>query len=323
MICPRYLAGLVDGEGYLALARIRRPGRSPEYCVRLVVYNTNLELLCRVQRSWGGTLSSVGQRRVRWKPSYALIWTNAAASELVQVIAPYLRIKASQATLLLRYQDHLRRLPRSRDPQGHLLPLPAEERLRREGLFSELKELNTRDTRVRGRHSSDGSVPVQRQPVSPRYVAGFVDGEGSLMITRSKSRRHGWVQFHARIAIANTDRRVLEDIQRSFGGILVSGGRREANWNPGFLLVWTDGKVERFLASVGPHLHAKQRQAHLLTEFLRHKHTTVQGRLGKGFAPHPAEVVAYRESCHASMGRLNARGTFAPPRELHPHSRPG
>ena len=62
MISLGYLAGFVDGEGYLALARIRRPHRRAEHCVRLVVYNTSLPVLEDIQRSWGGTMSSIPSR---------------------------------------------------------------------------------------------------------------------------------------------------------------------------------------------------------------------------------------------------------------------
>src|SRR5207249_8870415 len=72
------------GEGYLGLARIRRHHRSPEYCLRLSIYNTNRMILEDIQRTTGGTMSVIGQRQAGWKVSYALIWTNAAAAKLIR-----------------------------------------------------------------------------------------------------------------------------------------------------------------------------------------------------------------------------------------------
>src|SRR2546426_2808376 len=80
MIPSEYLACFMDGEGYLGLARIRRRNRTSEYCLRVSIYNSNLAILKEIQRTVGGTMSDVGRRRPAWKPSYALIWTNAAAA---------------------------------------------------------------------------------------------------------------------------------------------------------------------------------------------------------------------------------------------------
>jgi len=60
-------------------------------------------------------MSAVGQRRAAWKNSYALIWTNAAADRLLRELSQHLRIKATQAELLLEFDDHVRVHPRTRD----------------------------------------------------------------------------------------------------------------------------------------------------------------------------------------------------------------
>ena len=97
MIPVQCLAGFVDGEGYLGLARIRRHHRSPEYCLRLSIYNTNRMILEDIQRTTGGTMSVIGQRQAGWKVSYALIWTNAAAAKLIRKIKPFLIVKSEQS----------------------------------------------------------------------------------------------------------------------------------------------------------------------------------------------------------------------------------
>src|SRR5205809_4407535 len=122
MLSIEYLAGFVDGEGYLGVARIRRRHRSPEYCLRMSVYDSNLEVLTEIRDAYGGTLSSLGQREPAWKPGYALIWTNAAAARLIRVIEPFLVVKANQARTLLAFHDRVQATGRSRDRAGHLLP---------------------------------------------------------------------------------------------------------------------------------------------------------------------------------------------------------
>src|SRR5207249_11767994 len=83
MIPVQYLAGFVDGEGYLGLARIRRHHRSRDYCLRLSIYNTNRMILQDIQRASHETKSATRQPYIVWKVTYALIQTNADAMQLI------------------------------------------------------------------------------------------------------------------------------------------------------------------------------------------------------------------------------------------------
>lgn len=129
------------------------------------------------------------------------------------------------------------------------------------------------------------------------------------MIIRSRSGRYGTLQYCARVAVANTCRRVLEQIQEGYGGILVNQRRGPEEWNPAYGLVWTGGMIGPLLSSIGPHLRVKQEQASVLAKFLRHRMATRQGRSGRFFAPLPEEVLAAREAYRTLLRQLNARGT--------------
>ncbi len=309
LISLRYLAGFVDAEGYLALARIPRSNRSTEYCVRLVVYNTNQEILEQIQRSWGGTLSDVGQRRPGWKPSWALIWTNAGAAEVLRNLAPYLLVKSEQAAVLLGYQDRLKSIRRSRWPDGSLRPLPRRELTRREALFRYVKKLNARDPLIRSRYVDRSlRVPSPDAPSAP-YLAGFVDGEGSVMIVKSKAGDQGRLEYRGRVSLANTDARVLRAIREGFGGMLEEQPPLQSGWNPLHQLVWSEGMAEPLLRTLLPHLRIKQRQARVVLDFIAHKRGTRQEHAGRGFAPLPAETVARRDAYYRTVSGLNARGT--------------
>ena len=144
MVPVEYLAGLIDGEGYVAVGRIPRRGRTHEYPVRVVVYNSNRELLEEMQFRWGGTLSNSGQRKPNWKPGYALIWTNAAAAELLAQVAPFLRVKSKLARALLEYHQRVGMCRRIRDSRGRLLPLSQGEVEFREAFHKHIKGLNAR-----------------------------------------------------------------------------------------------------------------------------------------------------------------------------------
>ena len=256
-------------------------------------------------------MSSVGQRYAAWKPSYALIWTNAAASKLVEAIAPYTRVKSRQAAALLQFQRHLKKCGRLRDSLGHLLALSNRERETREAFYERVKHLNTRDVAVRGRQRGGNRKRRDSRPLSARYLAGFIDGEGSLMINKAKNRMNWNPSYRPRISISNTDRFVLEEIRQSYGGILVYEQRVQRGWNDAYQLIWVGGMVAHVISSITPHLLIKRRQAAVLSTLVRHIHETRQGRQGSNgryFAAHPDRVIAFRERLYRRIRRLNARG---------------
>ena len=314
MVSAEYLAGFIDGEGYLALGRIPRTV-SHEYPVRVVVYNTNPAVLESIRRKWGGTLSYSGPRKPRWKPQYALIWTNAAAAKLLVTVSPYLRVKSKQAVALLEFHRRLRKCRRVRDARGRLLPLSERELEFREAFYRYLKRLNARGRSASTSvlHSNGNGPALRRVGVGPsiEYLAGFIDAEGSLMIAKWKGTGSWNPQYRARISLSNTYRAVLEDVQRAFGGILVDDPRSEVRWKHAYQLVWTGRTVGQLLSSLMPHLRLKQEQAEVMMDFISHQRSSRQGREGRNgrfFAALSDGVIAYREGLYRHMRALNARG---------------
>ena len=308
MVPVEYLAGFVDGEGYLGLARIRRRHRTPEYCLRLSIYNTDRMILEAIQRTNGGTMSAVGQRKTAWKPSYALIWTNAAAARVLRTIKPFLLVKSRQCEALLAFDQRIRAGRRFRDQAGRLLPLSHQEVRSRQVFYIRVKCMNRRGPEGR-RNLSNGAPSPGQTSLSPKYVAGFIDAEGSIMITRTRVADCRTPQYRPRVAVANTQREVLEAIQHQFEGIIADQPARRAAWKGAYQLVWTGGMIALLLQRVGSHLRVKAGQARILNEFMQHRQTTKQGRNGRGFAALPPNVVAFREGLRSEIRDLNRRGS--------------
>lgn len=318
MVPVEYLAGFVDGEGYLGLAKIPRRNGSREYCLRLSVYNSNLPALEEIQRSWGGTMSAPGRRHPGWKPGYALIWTNAAAAQVLRKLGPFLIAKSRQAQALLTFDERLqaqRRRRRSRDQSGHLLPMPKREAKAREGVYQTLKRMNRRGPGGQ-RERLMGLLSGNRFGPSAKYVAGFIDGEGSLMITKARVANCRSPQYRPRVSVANTNRSVLAVIQRSYGGILARQPARKPSWNDAYQLIWTDGRIEPLLSAVGRHLRIKAKQARILIEFIRHQRTDKRARKGRRNFSLSAEALAFRESLRGRIKKLNRKGSPRAHRDL-------
>jgi len=257
-------------------------------------------------------MSAVGQRRARWKPGYALIWTNAKAAHLLRAIGPYLRIKSKHVAALLAFQEHVRRCRRTRDSRGRLLPMSKGELSFREGLHKRLKHLNMRGVIRASEHSMGGRRPRPTRPPSPKYLAGFIDGEGSLMIAKWKSPRNARVYYKPRISIANTNKEILEQIQQRYGGILANQPPRKAAWRFSYQLIWTDGRVGPLLSVVRPYLRIKRIQLGVLEDLIVSRRRALRDReparrRGRNLPP---TVLAHQERLYRQVRQLNRRGAL-------------
>jgi hypothetical protein len=297
----------------VSVARIPR-GHSYEYCLRIAVYNTNPQILREIRRGWGGHLSRVASRRDGWKPGYQLIWTNAAAAMLVSEIEPHLRLKTAQARLMVQFQREVQKTRRKRNSLGRLLPLSARERAVREDFYRRLKRLNRTGPRKASRDQRDfsqGHTSRVIRAISPEYLAGFIDGEGSLMLSKARRVIRQDSAYVARLSIDNTYKSVLEEIQRDYGGGLFEQTPQKVGWSRSYKLLWTGCKVEGPLRLVAPYLRVKRSRARTLIRFIEHKRRTEHGRGGRWSVPPPNWVIAYREALFRRMRVLNSKGLLS------------
>jgi hypothetical protein len=88
-----YFAGLFDGEGCVGFARVRS-----SYFVRVLVVNTNREVLEYLQECFGGDIKA-HRRKSGWKQSWQWRLSWSAAINFLELIEPWLRIKENQAHL--------------------------------------------------------------------------------------------------------------------------------------------------------------------------------------------------------------------------------
>lgn len=131
-------------------------------------------------------------------------------------------------------------------------------------------------------------------PLSPQYVAGFFDGEGCIIVAKDSGARHNKrPSYVLRVDVANTDYRVLEMLQREFGGnIARSHGKNRPcyNWQVNAQL------AKKFLEWVRPYLTVKAEQAWLALEFMS------QRGLGGGKGrPLTEEDYALREGYYLAL----------------------
>jgi hypothetical protein len=108
MIHPAYLAGLIDGEGYIGITRHRNKTgqRGAFHLCQLKISNNCKEILDELKAQFGGSISlnSNRPRHIRClRENWQYMVTARQCLEFLRAIRPFLRIKAAQADLAIEF----------------------------------------------------------------------------------------------------------------------------------------------------------------------------------------------------------------------------
>lgn len=96
----QYAAGFVDGEGCINFAKTKS-----NIFPRVLVTNTNIEILNEFKNKWGGDIKQLSLRKDNWKQGYSwrICWSKAV--EFLSDIEPYLKIKKHQAHAVFAWNE--------------------------------------------------------------------------------------------------------------------------------------------------------------------------------------------------------------------------
>lgn len=103
------------------------------------------------------------------------------------------------------------------------------------------------------------------------YIAGFLDGEGSIAIGKGRTHYSGKRVFYLRLSVHQVDRRPLDALAERYGGSL----RLSTSHKPNPIWEWvvSGTTAAKVLAEVEPLLISKREQAQLALEFQSRKST--------------------------------------------------
>lgn len=156
-------------------------------------------------------------------------------------------------------------------------------------------------------------MPLTRLSEPQRaYLAGIIDGEGSISLVRSNARASARY-IYPYVRVTNTDALLLEWLARLVG----YGSRHYTDEHPRRKVVhhvgWACNEAVAVLRLALPYLVIKRGRAelalHIFERGARAKRDA-GGYFGNGH-PLPDWLVAEREAAFAEMQRLNARGRVA------------
>lgn len=97
-----YMAGFFDGEGCVNMARSARGnGCFP----RVLLVNTNREILEAFRAVYGGDIKSISHRKEGWKPSWIWRLSHSRAIKFLDDIYPWLILKHEQVLTAICWDE--------------------------------------------------------------------------------------------------------------------------------------------------------------------------------------------------------------------------
>lgn len=141
--------------------------------------------------------------------------------------------------------------------------------------------------------------------IDAAWLAGFLDGEGSFMITRQ--RRGESCYYSAAISASNTDRRLVDRCRALAGGLIVRSPMKNTRWKTAYIWSVKGRLVRPLIGAVLPFLVSKRKQAENL---LALRDITRNGSKSGhfGMPVKTAEEVAQRHALYSQVQELNRRG---------------
>ncbi len=144
-------------------------------------------------------------------------------------------------------------------------------------------------------------------PTCASYIAGFVDGEGTITLVKTRRPRNTLgFQFQPTFTIPNSDLSVILSIRHDLGNGRIEM-REDANpkHRTVYSLRFTPRQIRLILPQLLPYLRVKKRQCELVMEYLE----TSQRMTG---VRHTPEYVARCSDITKRLRMLNPRGDNMP-----------
>ena len=287
-----WLAGLLDGEGWIGVTRTAAGVRLGRYRYRagIVVSQTDEHLIEYLHALVG----HAGRRFVvphkpPNKPAYELrIGTKDDIVAILEAILPLLITKADQALDVLAF----RQLMDNPEIDEHDRDLHAAD------LFEALREAKKAIP-----YGTPRPVGPEDDPADAAWLAALVDGEGHIGIERQKNSM-GRTTHLLVLSIVNTDERLIRRIEEvaRHGDVLVRAfniPNRKPLWR------WraTCDNAAKVLERIGPYLIRKKPHLPIARRFDRTVH-----RGDRRWSPVLEHELRIREECFEAFRQLNSNG---------------
>ena len=132
-----YMAGFLDGEGYVAISKSKKitKWRSVGLTLTVAISQINPEPLLFIHQFFGGHLREEPAKKNRRK-SYTWLISSKAAYNFLLAVLPYLKVKKDEVKVGLKFQETMGR---------PLMKVPENILDERQKLYTEMKSFKSRE----------------------------------------------------------------------------------------------------------------------------------------------------------------------------------
>ena len=148
------------------------------------------------------------------------------------------------------------------------------------------------------------------------YMAGIVDGEGTITIIKCWNKKNQKSYFGVYLNISNTNKNLINWLKKSFGGYIykIKVPNPKPNWNDIYRWqIYRQSNLIKILEKIKPYLKIKKRHAEIVLEFIklfdskfflyeRYKNGQIKKRIVDN------EIEKKRDILYQELKKLNFRG---------------
>jgi len=103
--------------------------------------------------------------------------------------------------------------------------------------------------------------------ISLKYIAGFIDAEGSIGIWKRKRNGGRTIDWTPYISVVNTDKDIMMKISEILGGIIREKKHNRLGNKTIYSIAWTHKKARVVASKLYPYLEIKKGRAKIVMDF--------------------------------------------------------
>lgn len=132
------------------------------------------------------------------------------------------------------------------------------------------------------------------------YLAGIIDGEGSIYIQR-RITKQGYFSYFPRFQVVNTNREIMDWIKNTFGGLIYDKPRIKHNPKWRMQIEWftTVGLMDQLIPLIIPYLIIKKQHAIIMMQF------RATFKSNNGSSAIKSDIQDFRLECLQKIKHLN------------------
>ena len=292
-----YLAGYVDGDGCFYIGKIRPKGRiSNKFPASITISSANISILNKFKKLYGGSVQSNKKVIKGHKQLHYYILRKKATFNIINCIYKYLVEKKEEAEIVKSF-------------------IESKSIIKRTNLINNIrihKDINNLVSKNHKNFFESTKNTITPSEEDYAYLAGFIDAECSLGISRYKPKDRPNFTYKILLQLNNTKAPIFKWLLERFGGHINFINRLKTLKSRKNQLCWRlSGKaLSKLLPSIYPYLEHKKPVCGELIKFYETTLKNGGARHTDKFRESYAMVIKTREEIVKKVHKLNLKGNI-------------